>query len=67
MIPKEKKRLRKIRMLNIYRKPSMNFTNEEKKITKFQVLRFGPNESIKNETVYFTEDMIHIIEQVNKT
>ena len=35
--------------------------------TKFQVLRFGPNESIKNETVYFTEDMIHIIEQVNKT
>ena len=35
--------------------------------TKFQVLRYGPNEMIKEETMYFTEDMKQIIEQVYST
>ena len=35
--------------------------------SKFQVLRFGTNERIKEETVYFTEEMKEIIEQVNST
>ena len=35
--------------------------------TKFQVLRFGPNENVKEETNNFTEDMKDIIEQVNST
>ena len=35
--------------------------------TKFQVLRFGMNEKVKEETVYFTEEMNQIIEQVNST
>ena len=35
--------------------------------TKFQVLRYGTNETIKEETMYFTEDMKHTIKQVNMT
>ena len=35
--------------------------------TKFQVLRYGTNETIKEETMYFTENMKHTIEQVNMT
>ena len=43
-------------------KNNMKFNN-----TKFLVLRFGPNEKLKEETSYFTEDMANIIEQVNYT
>ena len=35
--------------------------------TKFQVLRYGSNEMLKEDTVYFTENMKHVIEQVNCT
>jgi hypothetical protein len=31
--------------------------------SKFQVIRYGPNEDIKNDTIYFTEDMEDIIER----
>ena len=31
------------------------------------MLRFGPNENIKTETLYFTDEMHEVIEQVNKT
>ena len=31
--------------------------------TKFQLLRYGKNENIKNETVYFTDEMENVIEQ----
>ena len=41
--------------------------NIQFKRTKFQVLRYGTNETIKEETMYFTEDMKHTIEQVNVT
>ena len=30
---------------------------------KFQVLRYGPNEDLKNRTMYFTENMENVIEQ----
>ena len=35
--------------------------------TNSQVLRCGPNEIVKEETIYFTEDMKDIFEQVNCT
>ena len=31
--------------------------------TKFQVVRYGANENIKNDTTYFTDKMENIIEQ----
>ena len=30
---------------------------------KFQVMRYGPNESLKEDTMYFTEEMNEVIEQ----
>ena len=34
---------------------------------KFQILRYGPNENMKTETLYFTDEMHQVIEQVNET
>ena len=31
--------------------------------SKYQVLRYGPNEDLKNETLYFTDNTEHIIER----
>ena len=33
--------------------------------TKFQVVRYGANENIKNDTIYFTDNMEKIIEQLS--
>ena len=34
--------------------------------TKFQLLRYGENKDIKNETDYFTDEMQEIIEKFDK-
>jgi endonuclease/exonuclease/phosphatase family metal-dependent hydrolase len=41
-----------------------NINNMKFNGSKFQLIRYGPNEDIKNNTLYFTEDVEEIIERV---